>query len=86
LKFTRRTDASFNPNRRRLTIFARGHSWQELVPPILCALAAHHLALARRRDQNLSDADAKKLSHLVAPYAEQIINQAFTPDAALPVG
>ena len=73
-------EASFNSYYGRLTIFARGHTWQELVAPILSALAAHHLALSRRRDNRLSDADAKKLSRIIAPFAEQIIAEAFASD------
>jgi hypothetical protein len=77
-------DASFSQYDRRLTIFARGHTWQELVVPILAALAAHHLALPRRRDHRLSEADAKRLSNIVAPYVKNVIAQADEDDATTP--
>jgi len=75
-------DASFSPYYRRLTIFARGHTWQGLVTPILSALAAHHCAFERRRDNRLLDADAKKISRIVAPYAKRIIADVSAPDVA----
>jgi hypothetical protein len=71
-------DASFNPYDRRLTIFARGCTPRQLVTPILSALAAHHLALPHRRGNRLSEADAKRLAHVVAPFAEHVVERAFT--------
>jgi hypothetical protein len=73
-------DASFSPYDRRLTIFARGHTWQELVAPILTTLAAHHLAFPRRRGHRLAKADAKRLSKIVAPFIASIIEKADEPD------
>ena len=75
-------DASFNPYDRRLTIFARGSTPQELIAPIVSALAAHKLALPLRRGNRLSEADAKRLSHVVAPHVTHIISNAFKSTVA----
>ena len=71
-------DTSFNPYDQRLTIFAREHTAQQLVAPILSALAAHHLGFSRRRGYHLSADDARRVSQIVAPHAESIIRRLTT--------
>ena len=71
-------DASFSPYDQRLTIFAREHTTRQLVVPILSALAAHHLGFSRRRDHQLSAADAKRVSQIIAPHTESIIRRLTT--------
>ena len=66
-------DASFNPYDKRLTIFVRDSTRQKLIASIASALAAHHLAFPLRNGNRLSDADAKKLSQIVAPHIARIV-------------
>ena len=66
-------DASFNPYDRRLTIFARDSTPQQLIAGIASALAAHHLAFPIRNGNRLSEADSKKLSQIVAPHIARIV-------------
>ena len=75
-------DAFVRTSTRCLTVFARGRTWQELVTPILSALAAHHLGLVPGRQNRFSDADAKKLSAVTSSHAKRILTQANQPNDA----
>jgi hypothetical protein len=73
-------DAFVRTSTRCLTVFARGRTWQELVTPILSALAANHLGLVPGRQNRFSDADGKKLSAVTSAYAKRILAQANQPN------
>jgi hypothetical protein len=75
-------DAFVRSSTRCLTVFARGRTWQELVTPILAALVAHHLGIARGQNNRFSDADGKKISVVTSAYAKRILAQANQPDDA----
>jgi hypothetical protein len=78
----RADDAFVRTSTRCLTVFARGRTWQDLVTPILSALAAYHLGLVPGRQNRFSDTDAKKLSAVTFAYAKRILAQAHQPNDA----
>jgi hypothetical protein len=75
-------DAFVRTSTKCLTVFARGRTWQELVTPVLSALAAHHLGIVPGHHNRFSDADSKKLSAATSAYAKRILTQANQPNEA----